>query len=116
LKCLLTVGSASKKDEVFIRLKDINCPESRGQGARRQWKHADGTKELEGRVGKRATQFVIKNLKVGMSMRLNSYKDKKGSFARYIFDVWYIKRDDPTQYVLLNDELVDVGLAVYVKY
>lgn len=49
----------------------------------------------------------------GKDVLLQTEKDDKGKYGRYIVEVW-LKENDA--YVNLNDELVNKGLAVYKAY
>lgn len=79
---------------ISFRLANINTPEIVGI------QRADGLA---------AKQFVMDLLPVGAPVIINTYKDKKGKFGRYLADV-YISYND--EWVLLNTLLIEKGHAV----
>jgi len=85
-----------KKDEK-IRLARINAPELRGD---------------ERNAGIKSRDF-LENLILEKFVLLQTKKDRKGKWGRYIGEIW-LKMDD--QWVNVNDLLVEKGFAVYVDY
>jgi len=45
--------------------------------------------------------------------RLTTIEDTKGKYGRYLGEIFYY---EGTEWINLNDELVSLGLAVYVEY
>lgn len=85
-----------KKDEK-IRLARINAPELRGD---------------ERNAGIKSRDF-LENLILKKFVLLQTKKDRKGKWGRYIGEIW-LKMDD--QWVNVNDLLVEKGFAVYMDY
>ena len=81
-----------------IRLARINTPEIRGE------------ERPDGLV---ARDFLRQHIE-GKPVILQTAKDKKGKYGRYIADVWF--QDDESRWINANDLLVDSGLAAYVDY
>jgi micrococcal nuclease len=80
-----------------LRLNRINAPEVRGAErpaglVSRDW--------LRGRI-------------VGKNVLIETFKDKKGKYGRYIAEIWLPENGGTTN---INDELVEKGLAEYREY
>ena len=80
-----------------VRLNRINTPEVRGP---------------EKVAGKVSRDWLRKRI-VGRSVLIETFKDKKGKYGRYIAEIWLPENDG---YTNINDELVERGLAVYKEY
>ena len=80
-----------------VRLNRINAPEVTG---------------VERPQGLLARDYLRGRVE-GKDVLLQTEKDDKGKYGRYIVEVW-LKENDA--YVNLNDELVNKGLAVYKAY
>ncbi|MBN2011327.1 thermonuclease family protein [candidate division KSB1 bacterium] len=85
------------KDEK-IRLARINAPELRGD---------------ERDAGFVSRDF-LRSLILKKSVILETIKDQKGKYGRYLGELWII--DDNGNYFNINDHLVDNGYAVYQSY
>lgn len=80
--------------EIRVQLLDVNAPELR----------TDDLVEKE--KGAKCKAFVEKKLEQATSLRLVTFKDKKGKYGRYLANVW-LHDDDQMS---LNDHL-----KVYIK-
>jgi micrococcal nuclease len=80
-----------------VRLNRINTPEMRGP---------------EKVAGKVSRDWLRERI-VGRSVLIETFKDKKGKYGRYIAEIWLPENDG---YTNINDELVERGLAVYKEY
>ena len=83
----------SIKLKVKVRLAGINAPEVMGQ------QRTDGLK----------TRDFLRSLVDGKNIILQTTKDKKGKYGRYIGKIWLDN-------LCVNDLLVSKGLAVYKEY
>jgi len=80
-----------------LRLNRINAPEVRG---------------VEREAGLVSRDWLRERI-VGRSVLIETFKDKKGKYGRYIAEIWLPENGG---YTNLNDELVERGLAVYKDY
>jgi len=80
-----------------VRLNRVNAPEVTGE---------------ERPQGLLARDY-LRNRVEGMDVLLQTEKDVKGKYGRYIVDVW-LKENGA--YVNINDELVAQGMALYKTY
>ncbi|MBI9019818.1 MAG: thermonuclease family protein [Verrucomicrobia bacterium] len=80
-----------------LRLNRINTPEVRGD---------------EKEAGKVSRDWLRERI-VGRSVLIETLKDKKGKYGRYIAEIWLPENGG---YTNINDELVERGLAVYKDY
>jgi len=80
-----------------LRLNRINTPEVRGE---------------EREAGLVSRDWLRERI-VGRSVLIETFKDKKGKYGRYIAEIWLPKNDG---YTNINDELVAKGLAEYKNY
>ncbi len=80
-----------------VRLSRINAPEVRGQ---------------EKTLGFLSRDY-LKNRIENKEILLQTEKDDKGKYGRYIVEIW-IK--DQEEYININDELVQKGFAAYKEY
>lgn len=80
-----------------LRLNRINTPEVRGE---------------EKEAGKIARDWLRGRI-VGKTVILETFKDSKGKYGRYIAEIWLPENGG---YTNINDELVERGLAVYKDY
>ena len=80
-----------------IRLARINAPELRGD---------------ERDAGIESRDF-LRSFILHQSVLLETKKDRKGKWGRYIGEIW-MKTDD--QWVNVNDQMVEKGFAVYMDY
>jgi len=81
-----------------LRLARINAPELRG---------AEHTAGL-------ASRDYLRTLIDGKEVILETIKDRKGKYGRYLAEIWLKQKDD--SYLNVNDRLVEKGFAVYVTY
>jgi len=81
-----------------IRLHRINAPEVRGS---------------QREAGLRSRDF-LRGLIDGKEIFIQTFKDRKGKYGRYIGDIW-LKGEGDT-WVNVNDLLVENGHAVYHQY
>ncbi len=87
----------SKRNE-SVRLSRINAKEVRGE------------ERPEGLV---ARDWLRQRIE-GREIWIQTLKDKKGKYGRYIAEIWI--EDEPEVFVNVNDEMVSKGLAVYKEY
>lgn len=80
-----------------IRLARINSPEIRG---------------VERQKGLEARDF-LRELVLGKDIYLETIKDRKGKYGRYLGEIWLRGDGEPLN---VNDELVRTGHALYVDY
>lgn len=80
-----------------MRLSRINAPELRGE------------ERPQGLV----SRDYLKERIEGKEVLLQTEKDDKGKYGRYLVEVWLPENGS---YVNINDELVDKGLAEYKEY
>lgn len=81
-----------------IRLARINAPELRG---------------LEREAGLKARDF-LRELILGKEIVLQTIKDRKGKYGRYLAEIW-LEQDDG-KWINVNDRMVEVGHAAYHQY
>ena len=81
-----------------IRLSRINAPELR---------------KLERPKGLISRDYLRK-LILDQPIILETIKDKKGKYGRYIGEIWI--RDKKSKYINISDELVKAGMAEYKSY
>ncbi|NOX19506.1 MAG: thermonuclease family protein [Chlorobi bacterium] len=81
-----------------IRLARINAPELRGE------EHDEGIKSRD----------FLRSLVIEKNIFLETIKDRKGKYGRYLGELW--AQDEDEKYFNVNDELVKKGFAVYKKY
>lgn len=81
-----------------LRLYRINAPEVRGP---------------ERPEGLRSRDFLCKKI-LGKEVVIETSKDKKGKYGRYLADIWL--KDDSGNWINVNDLLVQQGYAVYKDY
>ena len=84
--------------EEKIRLARIDAPEIRG--AERE----------QGIV----SRDYLRELILDRDIILNTIKDKKGKYGRYLGEIWI--KDDNDVYYNVNDKMVAEGYAVYYDY
>lgn len=82
-----------------VRLYGINAPETRGE---------------ERPAGLAAKQWLEERLKPGAEIVIQTHKDTKGKYGRYLADVYAIL--DSGRLWHINGALVKAGHAVYAKY
>lgn len=80
-----------------IRLARINAPELRGE------EHEAGVKSRD----------FLRELILGKDIMLETRKDKKGKYGRYIAEIWLEMENG---YENVNDMMVENGFAEYKKY
>ena len=80
-----------------IRLHRINAPELRGEERPRGLLSRDYLRELI----------------LGKEIIIETFKDKRGKYGRYLGEVWLLIGED---YVNINDDLVRKGFADYKEY
>jgi len=81
-----------------LRLCRINAPEVRGD---------------ERPAGLRSRDFLRSQIQ-GKEVVLQTIKDKKGKYGRYLGDIWL--KDESGNWININDLLVQEGYAVYKEY
>lgn len=81
-----------------IRLSGINAPELRGE---------------EREAGLRSRDF-LRGLINGKSVYLETEKDRKGKYGRYLGTIWV--KDESGTYINVNEKLVEEGYAVKASY
>ena len=81
-----------------VRLYRINAPELRG---------------AEREEGLKSRDFLRSHID-GKEIYIQTYKDKKGKYGRYIADIW-LEQDDG-EWMNINDLLVKDGYAIYQDY
>ena len=80
-----------------VRLYRINAPELRGD---------------EREAGLRSRDFLRSKIE-GKEVFINTVKDKKGKYGRYIADIWF---EENGTWLNVNDLLVQAGHAIYQEY
>ena len=86
-----------------VRLARVNTPETYGVKKESE----------EYAAGKAATDRVIHLSQKYKTCRVQTLKDKKGKYGRYIAEIWFTEGDHEFN---LSDHLVEEGLAEYVTY
>lgn len=81
-----------------IRLNRINAPEVTGK------ERPKGLKSKE----------HLKSLLLNKEIFIETIKDKKEKYGRYLAEIWI--EQSPDKYVNVNDLMVKDGFAVYKKY
>ena len=81
-----------------VRLYRINAPELRGP---------------ESEAGKRSRDFLRSQID-GKEIYIQTFKDKKGKYGRYIADIWL--QGEGGGWINVNALLVEQGYAVYHNY
>ncbi len=81
-----------------LRFYRINAPEVRG---------------TERPAGLRSRDFLRSQIQ-GKEVVLQTIKDKKGKYGRYLADIWL--KDESGNWTNVNDLLVQRGYAVYKDY
>jgi micrococcal nuclease len=80
-----------------IRLHRINAPEVRGKERPRGLLSRD----------------YLRGLILGKEVIIETFKDKKGKYGRYLGEIWLLVDED---YVNINDDIVRKGYADYKEY
>ncbi len=93
----IDLGLKTFVKEEKIRLHRINAPEVRGE---------------EREAGIESRNF-LSNMILDKHIVLETIKDKKGKYGRYLGEV-FLEIDD--EYINMNDLLVQKGLAKYQEY
>ena len=81
-----------------LRLIRINAPELRGE-----------TRE----AGIQSRDF-LRSLIEGKSVVLETFKDQKEKYGRYLAEIWI--QDAEGKWINVNDQMVDHGYAIYQSY
>ncbi|MDP2362967.1 MAG: thermonuclease family protein [Ignavibacteria bacterium] len=81
-----------------IRLVRINAPELKG---------TERTKGLKSRDH-------LRNLILDKEVFIETIKDKKGKYGRYLAEVWL--KESKNKFININDLMVKDGFAIYKKY
>lgn len=81
-----------------LRLYRINAPEVKG---------------AERPAGLRSRDFLRSQIQ-GREVILQTIKDKKGKYGRYLADIWL--KDESGNWNNVNDLLVQEGYAIYKEY
>jgi len=76
-----------------------------------------GTTPEDKEKGLEAKQFVADILS-GKTISIQTKKDRTGKYGRFIVEIFYFKDDDNVEEpeINLNDQLVELGYAKYVKF
>ena len=80
-----------------LRLHRINTPEMRG----------------DEKVAGKAARDYLRGRILGKTVLVETFKDKRGKYGRYIAEIWLPENDG---YTNINDELVAKGHAEYHEY
>lgn len=80
-----------------LRLYRINAPELRGKERPKGIKSRD----------------YLRNIILGKEIFIETIKDKKGKFGRYLVEIWL---PSGKKFININDKIVKDGFAVYKKY
>ena len=72
-----------------VRLAGIDAPEIRGE---------------ERRQGLSARDWLVERIPPGTPILVQTYKDARGKYGRWLVDIWH-------EDVLVNQEMVELGLA-----
>ena len=99
-------GFQSWLHDVPFRLADINTPEISGPKAK-----------FEKQAGLTAKKFVVDVLTKAVALKIKSKKDGPitvGSFGRWLAVIFY-KTAENTEWINLNQQLMDEGYAVAYK-
>lgn len=91
------LGFGTWKHGEKLRLYRINTPEVRGK------ERPEGLKSRD----------FLRGLLDGKEILLETVKDKKGKYGRYLAEIWL---ECEGEYVNVNDLLVTKGYAVYKEY
>lgn len=94
----LDLGLSTIRKGEKIRLSRINAPEVRGQ---------------EREQGIISRDFLREQI-LEKEVFIQTIKDKKGKYGRYLGEIWLINEDGSTQNV--NDLMVSQGYAEYKEY
>jgi micrococcal nuclease len=81
-----------------LRLFGINAPEMRG---------AD-------KVAGTASRDFVRELILGKTVFIQTRKDKKGKYGRYLADIWL--EESEGNWININQRIVEAGHAVYKDY
>jgi len=81
-----------------LRLYRINAPERRG---------------VEKEAGLKSGDY-LRNLIDGKEIFVQTFKDRKGKYGRYLADIWL--EDEDGTWTNVNDLMVQQGYAVYKEY
>ena len=81
-----------------LRISRINAPELRGK---------------ERKEGLKSRDFLRETID-GKEIMIQTIKDKKGKYGRYIAEIWLSSEND--EWININDLLVEKGFAKYHKY
>ncbi|MBM4165500.1 MAG: thermonuclease family protein [Ignavibacteria bacterium] len=93
----IDVGFNTTLRKEKIRLHRINAPEIRGRSRKKSI----------------ASRDYLRSLLDGKEILLQTIKDRKEKFGRYLGEVW-LKQNE--KLINVNDELVKQGFAEYKKY
>jgi micrococcal nuclease len=80
-----------------LRLHRINAPEMRGPE----------------KVAGKASRDYLRSRILGKEVLIETLKDKRGKYGRYIAEIWLPENEG---YTNINDELVAQGHAIYKEY
>ena len=91
------LGMRIKREGLKVRLYGINAPELRGETL------------IEGR----ASRDFLRELILGKEAVIQTMKDKKGKYGRYLGKIW-LEKDN--QWLCVNDAMVKEGFAINKEY
>jgi micrococcal nuclease len=94
------LGGGVSRLERF-RLARIDAPEMRGESRAK---------------GQESTEFLKSYLSIGRPIIIETHKDRKGSFGRYLADVWVDDGDGEPFWLNVNNLMVAKGHAVFKDY
>lgn len=81
-----------------IRLARINAPEVQGE------QREDGLK----------SRNYLRSLILNKEILLATIKDQKGKYGRYLGEIWI--QNDVSEWINVNDIMVEQGYATYAEY
>jgi len=93
----ISIGFSVQLNGIKLRLYGINAPELRNE-----------TLELG-----RASRDYLKELVLDKAVVLQTFKDAKGKYGRYLAKLWIVVG---TEWICVNDALVSSGHAIYQEY
>ncbi len=92
------LGFNTKLMNEKIRLSKIDAPELRG----------------ESREAGLASRDFLRELILGKEIYLETEKDRKGKYGRYLGTIWV--QNENGEYINVNELLIEKGFAVYLSY
>ena len=93
----LDLGMNISRDKIKLRLFGINAPELRGSTL----------------IEARGSRDFLRGLILNKEVLIQTIKDKKGKYGRYLANVWII---EDKAWININDKMVSEGYAVSKDY